>query len=231
MEFGRTKLLLDCGSGVLHGLARDGQDWQAISHVAISHFHTDHFGDLPALLWAWIHGVTEKDQRPRTLIGPQGMGRVLEALAEAYGDYVLEPGSPLEVLELGPGESWEDLSGDFVLRTHETIHTEESLAFRVEVGEGAVGYTGDTGPHRLLGPFFRGSNVLITECSVPDHAAVGNHLTPTQVAQLATEAQAATLVVTHVYPALGREGLAERIRSQGYRGTIEIADDGLVLEV
>lgn len=231
VEAGHASILLDCGSGVLHGLARDGRDWRAISHVAISHFHTDHFGDLPALLWAWTHGVPKQDRRARKLVGPDGMSRVLRALADAHGDFVLEPGCALDVVELGPNDSWEDPSGDFVLRTHKTRHTKESVAYRVETEGGAVGYTGDTGPHPPLGAFLRGVELLIAECSVPDHAPVENHLSPTGVAELAADAQPRTLVLTHIYPQVEREGLVELIRSLGFRGAVELSEDGLVIEM
>ena len=50
-------LLLDCGSGAVHRLGSLGGVWQDLTHVAITHFHGDHVGDLPALLWAVKHGL------------------------------------------------------------------------------------------------------------------------------------------------------------------------------
>ena len=230
VEYGDHKILLDCGSGSMHGLARDGREWRAISHVAISHFHTDHMGDLPALLWAWTHGAGEWRGVTRTLIGPRGMWRVLEAMSEAYGDYLLEPGASLEVVELEPGESWKAGGGALRIRTHGTIHTEESLAFRIE-GEGcAVGYTGDTGPHLPLGAFFRGVDLLISECSVPDGSPRGNHLSPSQVAAMALAAEARHLVLTHMYPAVDRDSAVALIRAAGFAGSVDVGEDGLVRE-
>jgi ribonuclease BN (tRNA processing enzyme) len=224
-------LLLDCGSGVLHGLARDGLDWAAISHVAITHFHTDHFGDLPALLWAWKHGVPEEAQRSRVVIGPAGMRRVMTALAEAYGDYVLQPGADLEIVELAPGELWKDPRGELVIRTHDARHRPESLAYRVESAEGAVGYTGDTGPHPSLGPFFRGVGLLISECSTSDRATVDLHLSPRRVAEMAVDAEPAMLALTHLYPRVDRDRLAAEITSLGYGGRVFVAWDGLRIDV
>ena len=231
VETGQATLLLDCGSGVLHGLARDRRDWQAISHVAITHFHTDHFGDLPALLWAWTHGVPKEDQRPRVLLGPPGLERVLTLLTEVHGDHVLRPGCSLEVIELGPRDAWEDPSAELRLQTHATRHTKESVAYRVEADGSTVCYTGDTGPHPPLGVFFRGTELLIAECSTPDHARVENHLSPAEAAELAIAAQARTLVLTHLYPGVERDGLTELIAAFGFRGTVLVAEDGLAIEL
>ena len=230
VEFGDHKVLLDCGSGSMHGLARDGREWRAISHVAITHFHTDHTGDLPALLWAWTHGAGAWEGVTRTLVGPRGMRRVLEALRDAYGEYILEPGGPLEVVELEPGESWKDGGATLRIRTHSTVHTEASLALRIE-GEGcAVGYTGDTGPCRPLGAFFRGVDLLISECAVEDGSPRGNHLSPTQVAEMALAAEPKRLVLTHIYPAVHVDSAVALIRAAGFAGIVDVGEDGLVRE-
>lgn len=233
VEWRDGSLLLDCGSGVLHGLARDGLDWAAISHVAITHFHTDHLGDLPALLWAWTHGVRvpRRSRGARVLLGPTGFRGVLRDLAHAYGEFVLEPGGELRIVELAAGETWEDPACRLRLRTHDTPHTPESIAYRVETEAGGVGYTGDTGPCPPLGAFFRNVDLLISECSSPDAAAREHHLSPSAVGKMAAEAHPGTLVLTHLYPEVEREGLADQLRSEGYEGDVHVAYDGLRIEV
>ena len=230
LETSNAKVLLDCGSGVVHGLSSLEKDWGAISHVAISHFHADHFCDLPALLWAWTHGVAPEARIPRVLLGPVGLGHVLQGLAQAYGDFVQEPGAPLEVVELRGGDAWElDESGSMIL-AHRTRHTAESLAFRVEADGCVVGYTGDTGPYPPLGVFLRAVDVLICECAVTDDAGADNHLSPTGVAALLTEAQPRRVVLTHIYPEVDRDELVDVLRASGFEGDVEVGWDGLVSE-
>jgi len=219
-------LLLDCGSGVVHGLARDGLDWRAISHVAISHFHTDHMGDLPALLWAWRHGISADDARPKTLLGPVGLRRLMNNLATTYGEFILNPGSGLRVVELGRGVRWSDPGPGLVIRTCGVPHTPEALAFRVVTDEGEVGYTGDTGPHPPLGDFFRGVDILIAECAVPDSAPMDVHLAPSDVARLAQAATPGHLVLTHLYPGVPRPELPGIVRAGGFQGRVTVARDG-----
>jgi ribonuclease BN (tRNA processing enzyme) len=229
VETERARVLLDCGSGTLHGLDREGRDWFGITHVAISHFHTDHFGDLAPLLWAWKHAGREGPDVSRTLLGPPGFRRVLEALAEAHGEFVLDPGAPLRVVELERADRWEDPGLDLAILTHPTPHTAESVAFRVESGEGFMGYTGDTGPSTALGTFLRGLGVLIAECALPDHVATDGHLTPSTAAELAVAADPEILILTHFYPQLDPGPLPDLIRAGGYTGTVHAGHDGLTV--
>lgn len=231
IEHGGAGILLDCGSGVLHGLARDGLDWRGIGQVVLTHFHTDHFGDLASLLWAWKHGVPEASRRSRVLLGPVGLVRVVDALAAAFGDFVHAPGGVLDLVELEPGGAWADATEGVTIRTHSARHTPEALAVRIDTEAGSVGYTGDTGPHPPLGRFFQGVDILISECAVPDGASANNHLSPMDVAELAVAAGPARLVLTHLYPSVERDGLPERIRALGYEGEVLIASDGLRLQV
>ena len=56
-ETNGLRLLIDCGSGITRRLAELGTDWQTITHVALTHFHIDHHGDLPTLIFAWKYGI------------------------------------------------------------------------------------------------------------------------------------------------------------------------------
>jgi ribonuclease BN (tRNA processing enzyme) len=231
LEWGSGKLLLDCGSGVLHGLARDGLDWRKITHVALSHFHTDHFGDLAPLLFAWKHGVPASGAIERTLLGPPGLGSVLDGLEAAFGPSVRSPGGPLRVVELAREARWEDRAAGLGLRTHPARHSDEAVAYRIEVEGKSVGYTGDPGPFAPLGSFFRGVDVLVSECGVPDDSPVDIHMTPLAVAELAGAAAPARLIVTHLYPGVERGSLASVLRKSGVKGEVTVADDGFAVEL
>ncbi|TVR64442.1 MAG: ribonuclease Z [Gemmatimonadales bacterium] len=223
-------LLLDCGSGVVHGFSRWGLDWSALTHVTISHYHTDHFGDLPALLWALRHGIQGGRKSPLTLLGPRGLGRRLEGLVGAFGEYILDPGFPLVVKELPERGRWEDPGRRFSLRSHPTPHTDESLAYRIETESGSLGYTGDTGPAPELGTFMAGVDLLVAECAFPSQDFPGMHLDPSAVSEIACAADPAVLVLTHLYPQVDRAGLPELVRSLGFPGKTLVARDGLRLE-
>ncbi|HZD06311.1 MAG TPA: ribonuclease Z [Longimicrobiales bacterium] len=225
-----VRLLLDCGAGTVHGFQRHGVDWAGVTHVALSHYHTDHVGDFAAFLFALKWGVRPPREAALTVLGPPGLLRFLDALAEAFGASVSDPGFPLEVVELPPHGSWEDPVGGLRLRTHPTRHTEASAAWRVEVRSGAVGYTGDTGPAAGLEAFFAGVDVLIAECSFPDPPPMDTHLTPRGVAEVARGADPGLVLLTHLYPMLDAAAAPALVRAAGFAGRVATAWDGTVVE-
>ncbi|MEX2472299.1 MAG: MBL fold metallo-hydrolase, partial [Gemmatimonadota bacterium] len=105
VSFGDASVLLDCGSGTVHGLARHGIDWEALTHVAVTHYHPDHVGDLSALMFALRAGASTRERaaggaeasraQPLTLLGPPGFRAYLEGAASSLGSHVLDPKRPV----------------------------------------------------------------------------------------------------------------------------------------
>lgn len=227
VERSGVRLLMDCGAGATHGLARCGLAWEHVSHVALTHFHPDHFGELPALLFALRHAT--KREEPLVIVGPAGTVRLVKNLAEGFGDWLLDPGFPIGILDVQAGEPF-PLSPDVMLEVYHTPHTAESVALSVSAPEGRLVYTGDTGPSDDLAAWAKECDLLLAECSLPDGQGIEGHLTPDGAGRLAADAHAARLVLTHLYPATEqvdvRAGVAAR-----YRGPVAIAADGDRFEV
>lgn len=227
LETASARVLLDCGPGTVRSLARVGADWPAITDVWISHFHTDHIGDIPALLFSLKWGLLpEARTAPLTIWGPRGTHRVLEGFAAATGDHVLDPGFEVEVREVDAGAVL-PLAGGLQLRTLDTPHTDESLALRVEGPGVSVTYTGDTGPAAPLGEFAAGSALFVCECSLPDDLVGDNHLSPSSVARFAAAAKPGRLLLTHVYPQFrAAADVTALVRASGYSGSLDMAVEG-----
>ena len=219
-----VRLLLDCGSGITRRLAELGVAWPAITHVALTHFHIDHHGDLPTLLFAWKYGQLPPRSAPLDIVGPAGTRLLLEKLAAAYGDWLLAPGFPITVREIAPGDSVQ-LSPTVRLSAFKVPHTVESVAYSIECAGQRVVYTGDTGPDDALGDWARGCDLLVCECSLPASMAIKEHLTPEQCAVLAARALPRQLVLTHFYPPVERVDILAMIRAQ-FTGSVTLARDG-----
>src|SRR5437868_2066170 len=82
---GALKILLDCGAGALHRLVEFGLPWHDITHVVLSHFHPDHWGELPMLVYALKYTTLPARHEPLVILGPPGVVRLVKALAPGYG--------------------------------------------------------------------------------------------------------------------------------------------------
>ena len=223
------RLLLDCGSGVVHRMAGLGLDWRTLTHVAITHFHADHVSDLATLLVAWRYGQLPPRAEPVTVVGPAGTRALLARHAAALWGDLLTPGYPVEVVELAPGTPL-PLGDGATLASRPVPHTAESVAYSVEHGGRRIVYTGDTAPDASLGAWAAGCDVLLAECSLPAAMAVPTHLTPEQVGELAAAAGPRRLVLTHFYPPVEQVDVAAIVAAR-WSGPTALAHDGWSAEV
>lgn len=224
VERGGVRALLDCGPGTLHRLAQFGLPWSDITHVALSHFHPDHFADLPMLVYALKYTTVPPRSEPLVVLGPRGVVRLVKALAEGYGSWLLDPGFPLLIMDVEPGEPF-PLDAELSLESFPVPHTEESVAFSLTAPEGRLVYTGDTGPSPELARWAAGCSVLLAECSLPEALALDIHLTPERAGELARAAGAKRLVLTHFYPSVENSDPAQSAASR-FGGPVTAAVDG-----
>jgi ribonuclease BN (tRNA processing enzyme) len=221
---GNLKILLDCGAGALHRLAQFGLPWHAVTHVILSHFHPDHWGELPMLVYALKYTTVPARKEPLVILGPRGVVRLVKQLAEGYGSWLLDPGFPIGILDMQDGEPF-PLDRDVNLETFPVPHTPESVALSLTAPEGRLVYTGDTGPSSKLAHWAAGADLLLAECSLPADMAVESHLTPEQAGELAREAGARQLVLTHFYPPVENSDPA-RVAGGRFGGPVTAARDG-----
>ncbi|PYP10524.1 MAG: hypothetical protein DMD56_08710, partial [Gemmatimonadetes bacterium] len=157
---GNLKILLDCGAGALHRLAQFGLPWHQVTHVILSHFHPDHWGELPMLVFALKHTTVPPRRESLVILGPRGVVRLVKQLAEGYGSWLLDPGFPIGILDLQNGEPF-PLDAEVSLETFPVPHTPESVALSLTAPEGRLVYTGDTGPSSELARWAAGADLLL----------------------------------------------------------------------
>jgi ribonuclease BN (tRNA processing enzyme) len=229
LRAGEVTLLLDCGSGVAHRLVQQGLDWAGITHVAFSHFHTDHISDFATLVQAWRYGQLPPRSAGLTIVGPTGTTDLLGRMVELHGSWLREPGFPVTVIELAPGAT-HDLGSGVEIGCTKVPHTEESVAYSIRRGGRRIVYTGDMGYDPMFGEWARGADILLCECSLPEELAIESHLTPARCGALAAAALPKHLVLTHFYTPVERTDIRGAVAAH-YAGPVTLAEDGSTFEI
>ena len=229
VEAGDVRMMMDCGAGSVHALPRYGCAWEKMTHLYISHFHVDHVAELPALFFAFKHGMRSERREPLTIIGPSGLERVMEGFKQALGERLFIPRFPVGLTLLAPGDQIE-LSEDATLGVAKTPHNEESLAVRVTHRGRSICYTGDTDYSEDIAHFFAKTSVMVSECSFLERREGVPHVTAADVGRMAALAEAERLIVTHFYFDVDEDEVTSQIRRY-YSGEVIVGTDGLKIAV
>ena len=88
MRYNGASVLIDCGEGTQVALREKGWSFKPVNTILITHFHADHIAGLPGFLLTM--GNADRTD-PVTVIGPKGMGRILNAVR------VIAPELPFEL--------------------------------------------------------------------------------------------------------------------------------------
>jgi ribonuclease BN (tRNA processing enzyme) len=124
---GKELFALDCGPGSLRATAAEGVNWAELDMVFITHFHTDHIGDIAPLLFA-LNIPDVNRTTSLTLYGPPGMTRLYENLVAAYGNWLVPKRYELYIEELR-GEPIEGAAWRVEVAPAE--HSQPAYAYRV----------------------------------------------------------------------------------------------------
>ena len=192
-----TTLLVDCGPGTLRRFAQAGASLHELDAVFFTHYHTDHCGDLAALMFA-LRSPTYAGRKPLHLFGAPGLQRLLSLLAEAW-PWTLPRGYELRVTEVAPGQT---VFGDLGVRALPIRHTAQSLGYRfTALTTGAsVAFSGDADECDELVELATGADLFVCDAAFPENLRVEGHLTPRLAGAHAERAKARTLLLTHFYP-------------------------------
>lgn len=210
----KRRLLVDCGSGVLHRLQQSGIGYESIDTVLLTHHHLDHVADLIPLLKArWLAGETTQ-----TIAGPPGTQALVDRLFTAH-DYMADR-FDLEVRTVDEGRF--SLAG-FDIEAVETIHSVTCLAYRVD---DTVTFGADTEVSEAVIELADGVPLLVHECAFPDEVEVSNHTRPTELGEALAGSDIGRVYLNHLYPhCSGREQELIDGVSSGFDGTVRVASD------
>jgi ribonuclease BN (tRNA processing enzyme) len=217
-------LVVDCGSGVVHALAGTDPGYEAPGTVLLTHHHLDHVSDLLPLVKArWLAGEEEL-----TMLGPEGTADLVDGLLGVH-EY-MQGKVELTVRELTAGEPFE--AAGLEVDSMETRHSMYALAYRFEQEDVAFTFSADSEAFEGLAAFADGSDAFAHDCSFPDGVDVANHPTPAQLGSALAGHDYGTVYLTHLYPhTRGRHEEMVASVGESYDGDVEVARDGLTLEL
>ena len=244
---GRSRVLIDAGGGAFLRFGEAFAKFEDLDFIGLSHFHTDHSADFPALLKSGNFSDGDSDL---SVAGPDGRGAF-----PSLDDY-------LEEL-LGPGGAYAYLGGyldgtdglrrirptTVFARTSQPIFQAESgsgpirvyampvphgivpsVAFRVEVGEWSVVFSSDqNGSDDGFIDFAGEADLLIAHFAIPEDAgriARRLHAHPSTWGEVAERSGAKHLLLSHFM----RRSLRQlevnigQVRRQ-FDGRLSIAED------
>ena len=186
LECGDTFLQFDLGCGVLARLT-SLMPPESLSALFLSHWHFDHTADLPVLMYRL-----------------EAMGSTLTVYARADESSslrkIVAAASCFDLRDVAPGDTFS--FGKCSVRVGEARHPVPAVGFRAESEGRIFGYTGDTNTLPSLADFYRGSSLLLADGLFPsENWAEGKpHLSAALCAELASEAGAEQLLITHLNP-------------------------------
>jgi ribonuclease BN (tRNA processing enzyme) len=237
--------LVDAGIGTSRRLAEAGVPLASLTEIFITHQHNDHTAGLGGLLALY------PGRRPLEILGPPRtadfVAAVLPQLALNWEIRAEEGGPPVAQMaglfkgrDVQPGLVFADETvrvtalenTHFQFAPGSPASRNRSYAYRFQTPHKVVVFTGDTGPQPGLAKFAEGADILVSEMVSPAilknvteanrFHMIHEHLSPTQVGQLARDAKVKMVVLSHVVGA-DPEDLTE-IR-KWYSGKVVLGED------
>ena len=239
VEGAGTKLLFDCGRGVVLRLTQAGVSPKEIDALFLTHLHSDHVVGIPDL---WLSGWLLGRSKPLPIWGPQGTSSMAKHLAQAFAfdtrirqaapDPLPAAGVEVDPKEVAQGEIYNDGSTRVSAFLVDHGAVKPAFGYRVDSAGHSVVISGDTKFCQNLVDFAKGTDCLI-------HAAWSagwkNPAPPSQ--RSIASAEDGGRVFAIVKPKLGvvyhykdEEGLEDAVRKE-YNSPFVIAKDLMVINI
>ena len=219
VEEGQTKLLLDCGTGVLSNLQRV-VSLKDVNYIVISHPHADHCFDVIPYRYALMRPLYRK-LHPHLYLPPGGKEAMLTIVSAFHGSrtffsdfFQVEEYDPKTILKLG------DISIEFA----SVKHYIDSYAMAIR-GSKKLVYSADSGVCDELAKLAQDADLFLCEATRNDEEdAEWGHLAGAEVGTLSKKARVKRLLLTHFWP---DHDYSQNIKEaeDAFGKSVEVAED------
>ena len=241
---GKAVLLVDPGPGSAVRFGEAGADFGDLDAIVFTNVGADRTADFPSFV-AGAEGRT----RPLPVFGPEGndlrpsTGELIERLIGRGGaypglaDYLTfrnPDGYRITVREVPATgvRRWARFGTDDLTLAAIPVHhgDQPSIAWRAEVGEHAVVFTGNFSNRKdVVARFAEGADALVIHLAIPEFArgAVRDlYVRPSQIGRIAQRANARMIVLGYrTSRTLGRETQSRTALEQYYSGPLVFANE------
>jgi ribonuclease Z len=234
---GEVGLLIDCGPAILQQLDQVDLTPDVVTHIFITHRHGDHTLGYPLFRLWWAIRGPDKGPLPTTIASSVTWASLDELEKHTYGDTLATLGSaPRITLSATEPGSWE-LNEHITLRTWPMAHGDFApvLGVRVDAGDLAIAFTGDTTACENLVPLARDADLLVHDATfsatlTPEYAnGAHGHCTAQMAGRHAAQANVKHLVLTHIAPEYaGRHDVLIEEAEREFNGLISLPSAGEV---
>lgn len=241
---GKARVLIDAGGGTFLRFGEAGAKFEDLEFVGLSHLHTDHSADFPALIKS---GSFSPRKRALPIAGPDGDGpfpglkHFLEAMfgrdhgAYAYlasfldgtGNNPMLTPREVPIGEPTPVYVSDDLAIDAIRVPHGIV---PAVAFRVKAADTTWVFASDqNGSDPAFTEFAKGATVLVMHLVIPEGATgvvTKLHASPSVVGDIAAAAAPGKLVLSH-FMARSLQSLDDSVGivRDRYKGEVILAED------
>ena len=137
-------ILIEVPNGIIKYLKNQEHDIMQIDTILITHFHGDHFFDLPFYL---LEFYFQRKKKKIKIIGPVGLKEKVETLFEFGFPQVLQKVLSLvtiQWIELKPDDIYQDKTIKVEAKEVEHGSLKPALGYLITIGNKTLAYSGDT---------------------------------------------------------------------------------------